>query len=423
MHKFSFLDKYHEALRKMITNPETQKAVRTSTGTRILPGSDISDKRFLRLVNMMRRVFHAYQSTGKGAPFLFQWRENKPYRFGEGEPLFTIIIQDRRGVSAVATLDATTIFEAYMADHVDFRGDIEAFFSLRDMTTDKHPLQYLWSLAKPLFFGQTKMDRTGIAAHYDHPREFYESFLDRRHRCYSQGVYVRNDETLEDAVSRKLEFAVNAIGVKPGDRVLDIGGGWGAFTEYAGKKGIHVTSLTISKESEDFLNDLITKQHLPCDVVNCHLYEYAPGIQFDAIVNLGVTEHLPDYARSLKTYLRLMKPGAKIYLDASACREKYKFHSFIYKHIYPNNCSPLCLHDYLTQLANTPFRLLGIWDDRHSYYLTAKQWAINLENNREIIVKHGGEALFRKFQIYLWGTANVFQRDIMQAYRWVLEKP
>jgi cyclopropane-fatty-acyl-phospholipid synthase len=291
------------------------------------------------------------------------------------------------------------------------------------MTTDHHGAAYLWSLLKPLLFGQTRMDRSGISSHYDNSQEFYLSFLDQRHRCYSQGVFMRDDEPIEDAMTRKLQFAVDAVGTKPGDRVLDIGGGWGAFSEYAGKRGAHVTSLTISKESESFLRELSAREQLPCEVVNCHLYEYDPGMQFDAIVNLGVTEHLPDYGRSLATYRRLLKPGGKIYLDASACRQKYKFHSFIYKHIYPGNCSPLCLHDYLTELSKTPFRLRGIWDDRHSYYLTARHWAQNLERNRDEIVRNSDECTFRKFQVYLWGTVDVFRRDVMQAYRWVLELP
>jgi cyclopropane-fatty-acyl-phospholipid synthase len=291
------------------------------------------------------------------------------------------------------------------------------------MTTDRHPLRYFWSLVKPALFGQTRLDRSGIATHYDHSHGFYQAFLDQRHRCYSHGVFQRDDETLEDAVTRKLDFALEQIGAKPGDRVLDIGGGWGAFTEHAGKRGIRVTSLTISRQSEDFLNALIAREKLPCDVVNRHLYEYNPGVEYDALVNLGVTEHLPDYGRSLQAYRRLLKPGGKMYLDASACREKYRFHSFIYTYIYPNNCSPACLHDWMTQLAKTPLRLKGVWDDRHSYYLTAKHWAQNLEKNREAIVKDVGEVLFRQFQIYLWGTADVFRRDIMQAYRWVIEKP
>jgi len=77
----------------------------------------------------------------------------------------------------------------------------------------------------------------------------------------------------------------------------------------------------------------------------------------------------------------------------------------------------------MIQLSKTPFMLRGVWDDRWSYYLTAKHWSLNLERNRAEIVRHGSEELFRKFQIYLWGTADVFRRDIMQAYRWVLELP
>jgi cyclopropane-fatty-acyl-phospholipid synthase len=184
-----------------------------------------------------------------------------------------------------------------------------------------------------------------------------------------------------------------------------------------------VTSLTISRESEKFLNAMIARENLPCDVVNCHLYEYEPGMKYDAIVNLGVTEHLPDYGRSIATYQRLLKPGGKMYLDASACREKYKFHSFIYRYIYPNNCSPAVIHDWLTHLARTPFQLRGVWDDRWNYYLTARYWAEKFERNRDKIVGLEGEVLFRQFQIYLWGTADVFKRDIMQAYRWVIQLP
>ncbi len=378
---------------------------------------------FTRLVNFLRRATQAYYESGRGVPCELQWQNQRPYRLGNGTAEFTVILRDTTGVSALAALDGTRFIEAYMLGHLDIRGDMEKMFAFRDMTTDSHPLRYAWSLLKPLVFGQTKMDRSGISEHYDYPQEFYLQFLDTRHRCYSQGVFLDDGECLEDAVTRKLDFALDQIDAKPGDRVLDIGGGWGAFNEYAGKKGIHVTSLTISDESERFIRAMIARDNLPCEVINKHLYEYFPDQRFDALVNLGVTEHLPDYARSLKVYQRLLKPGGKMYLDASACREKYKFHSFIYRYIYPNNCSPACLHDYMKALADTPFRLRGVWDDRHSYHLTARIWALNLERNRESIVKVGGEELFRKFQVYLWGTADVFKRDIMQAYRWVLELP
>jgi cyclopropane-fatty-acyl-phospholipid synthase len=384
---------------------------------------ETADPSFKRLINLLRRACTEYYAKGQGVPCAVRWRDDKPYLFGHGEPAFTLVLKDKTAVSAFASLDGLAFVESYVLGHMDIEGDMDKLHEMRDVTSDNRFLHYFWNLAKPLLFGQTKMDRDSISKHYDNAPELYLNFLDSRHRCYSQAVFERDDEPLEDAMTRKLEFAVNAVGAKPGDRVLDIGGGWGAFNEYAGKKGIKVTSLTISKESEAFLNKMIADQKLPTEVLNQHLFEYEPGFKYDAIVNLGVTEHLADYKRSLAVYRKLLKPGGKIYLDASACREKYKFHSFITKHIYPGNCSPLCLHDYLKHLANTPFRLLGVWDDRHSYELTALHWARKLERNRDAIVKACGESTYRKFHVYLFGTADVFRRDIMQAYRWVLELP
>jgi cyclopropane-fatty-acyl-phospholipid synthase len=268
-----------------------------------------------------------------------------------------------------------------------------------------------------------KVDKASIAAHYDYEQDFYLLFLDERFRCYSQAIFERDDEPIEDAVTRKLDFAVNAVGAKPGDRVLDIGGGWGAFSEYGGKKGLHVTSLTISKESEAFLKGMIQRDNLPCEVRMEHFLEHSVDRPYDAIVNLGVTEHLPDYEATLKQYMKLVKPGGKIYLDASASRVKNDHSAFLEKYIYPGNGSLLCLHDYLAEVSKTPLRLLGVWDDRHNYELTTRAWAEKLDRNREEIERRWGQPLYRKFQLYLWGCVDAFQRDLIQAYRWVLENP
>ena len=142
----------------------------------------MDDPVFARLVHWMRKAFHAYFADGKGVPFDLQWRDGKPHRFGAGEPAFMLAVKSRAGISALASLDATSILEAYMADHIDIRGDLERLFAFRDLTHDRHPFRYAWSLIKPMVFGQTRMDRSGIASHYDHSREFYLSFLDRRHR-------------------------------------------------------------------------------------------------------------------------------------------------------------------------------------------------------------------------------------------------
>ncbi len=81
--------------------------------------------------------------------------------------------------------------------------------------------------------------------------------------------------------------------------------------------------MTISRQSERFLSDLILQLQLPCRVLNQDFLEHAPPEPYDAIVFLGVMEHLPDFPAVLRQFQRLLKPGGRVYLDASAFREKY----------------------------------------------------------------------------------------------------
>ena len=344
------------------------------------------------------------------------------YRFGEDEPTVKVLVKDRKGLEALRRLDELRICEAYMNGSLDVMGDMMGFVSLRRMLSDSHPLSYLWQRIAPWFIGRIPTDQRAIAAHYDFANEFYLQFLDPT-RCYSQAVFERDDEALETAQRRKLDFAIDACRLKPGDRVLDVGGGWGSFTEYAGQRGIQVTSLTISRQSEAFLADLIQRRQLPCRVVNQDFLAHSPPEPYDAMVILGVMEHLPDYPAVLRQFQRLLKPGGRIYLDASAFREKYAKPTFIARYIFPADHAYFCLHDFLAVAAKTPMDVLAVYNDRHSYFLTCKAWAENLEAARDDIIRRWGEALYRRFRLYLWGSAYAFLSHGMEAFRVVLERP
>jgi cyclopropane-fatty-acyl-phospholipid synthase len=342
---------------------------------------------------------------------------------GQGEPLFTLAAADQQGLDALGTLDQLAIAEAYLHGHVEIEGDVEALLAHRNFFPDRHPIVRAWQLLRPQIFGRVPSDQGWIAQHYDTESEFFLTFLDARHRCYSHAVYEHDDEPLEVAMTRKMDFAIDSIGVEPGARVLDVGGGWGAFTQHAGCKGIRVTSLTISRESERFLNELIRREQIPCTVRYEHLYDHTPAEPYDAIVVLGVTEHLPDYDKSLARYQSLLRPGGRVYLDACAARKKHKVSSFFRRHVFPGAYSPMCLYDYLRAVAASPFQLKGVWDDRHSYERTVREWAIRLDEKRQEIEQRWGSALYRKFRLYLWGSADAMRRDAIQAYRVVLSLP
>ncbi|HEY6120969.1 MAG TPA: class I SAM-dependent methyltransferase [Pyrinomonadaceae bacterium] len=378
------------------------------------------EKKFNYLVRLIGKKTSAAEMP---ISFALRLTDNTPHVFGKGTPAFTIVVNDAKGLAALCSLDATSVAESYMAGGLDIQGDMLQVFALRDMFSDRHPLHFVWRFVRPIIFGQVSTDKKSISHHYDYDGDFYRLFLDRRHRCYSQGVFLNDDEPLENAMTRKLDFAIESTGLRPGDRVLDIGAGWGAFVEHAGGKGIKVTGLTISKQSEKFVSDLISKQSLPCEVLREHFFEHKTDWPYDAIVNCGVTEHLPDYRKTLAKYHELLKPGGNVYLDASAAREKYRSVTFGTRHIYPGNHSQLCLHDYLAHFAHTPFQLKVVHDDGHSYYLTLRHWAENLDRHRSEVATRWGESLYRKFQVYLWGCVDNFVKDRFQAYRMVLHLP
>lgn len=381
-------------------------------------GSALITPRCEKALATIQRTLKHYAGT----PFEIRLWGGDRYRFGEGKPSVELLVNDTHGLEALVRLDELGICEAYMAGSLDVVGDMLAFASLRGLLSDRHHLDGLLRRLTPLWLGRTRTDRMAIAAHYDQSSDFYLQFLDST-RCYSQALFERDDEALEAASRRKLDFAVDACRLLPGDHVLDVGAGWGSFTEHAGVRGIHVTSLTISDTSMRFVSDLIDRHNLPCRVLNEDFMDYNAPSTYDAIVILGVMEHLPDYPATLRQCLRFLKRGGRVYLDASAFREKYSKPTFISRYVFPGDHAFFCLHEFLSSLSRTEMEVLEVHNDRRNYMLTCMAWARKLEASREEIVRRWGDALYRRFRLYLWGSAQAFASRGMDAYRLVLQRP
>lgn len=368
------------------------------------------------------RELHKEDSAAR--PFELRLPDRTSWRIGEDEePAFTVRIASDEGRKAMESLDELSVAEAYMNGDLDIEGDMLAALKARPVFADRHPLKYLWATyVQPWIFGQVSRDKKWISSHYDVDPNFFVLWLDPVIRGYSHGFFETADEPLEVGMERKFQYAFDACGIRPGQRVLDIGGGWGSFLEFAGKQGVRVTSVTISKESETYMKDLIARHDLPCEVYREHLLEFQADEPFDAIVNLGVTEHLPDYRRTLAQYQRLLKPGRRVYLDAYS-GEKHGMPSFISKWIFEGNTSPLCLREYLTEVARTPFEVVMVKNDRWNYFLTCKKWAENLEAVRDEVIARWGRHLYRRFVLYLWAAANSFETGTLSAHRMILQLP
>jgi cyclopropane-fatty-acyl-phospholipid synthase len=113
----------------------------------------------------------------------------------------------------------------------------------------------------------------------------------------------------------------------------------------------------------------------------------------------------------LKKFASLLKPGGSVFLDGSAALKKYELSTFMVRHIYPG------------KLGKTELELMEVQNDRWSYFLTFKQWALNLEANKDYVQRTFGDFEFRKFRLYLWGAAYEFLTRNLDCYRLTLYKP
>jgi cyclopropane-fatty-acyl-phospholipid synthase len=292
----------------------------------------------------------------------------------------------------------------------------------RPLLLDRRLLRYFWATyARPTVLGQVRADKEGIGSHYDIDPAFFELWLDKSIRGYSHAFFERDDEPLETAMERKFQFAIDACRLKPGDRVLDIGGGWGSFVQYGGDRGLRVTSVTISDASFAYMKNLIATRRYPCEVYKEHLLDFRAKERFDGIVNLGVSEHLPDYRRTLAQYDRLLAPGGRVYLDAYS-GGRFTNGSVLTKWVFEGNTSPLHLPSYLAEVARLDFEVSLVQDDAYNYYLTCKKWGENLDRVADEVARRWGQALYRRFRLYLYSCARAFLDGGLGAHRMILQQ-
>jgi cyclopropane-fatty-acyl-phospholipid synthase len=356
-------------------------------------------------------------------PYSIEMPDGQVRAVGDGEPVFRAALRNDRAVKAVRSLDEGNLAEAYMRGDIDLDGDMLQACALRASLDDRHLLTYYWRFLQPLLFGQVYTNKQAIASHYDVDPRLFLSFLDETHPAYSQGVYESDDEQLATALERKFNYAVERCELGSGKRVLEIGPGWGAFASYALRLDTDFTGITNSTVSQNYLMRKLSTVSDRFRILLTDFLRYEPKDKFDAIVIMGVIEHLPQYERVLTKFSHLLKPGGAIFLDGSAQRQKYTFSSFMSRYIYPANHSYLVLDDFLNKLKKTPLDLVEVFNDAWSYFLTFRQWALNLEKNEDFVRREFGEFEYRKFRLYLWALAYQFHARRMECYRMTLYKP
>lgn len=342
-----------------------------------------------------------------------------PIAAGRDPERTRVELRDAEAVAALLRGDHLALAEAFLAQRVNVDGDWRDVFAVTDHL-DLDPPSRLATLAwrARLLLDRRRLGRHSIAFHYDRPPDFFLAWLDRW-RSYTHGLYAAPDEDLEAAQARKLERALDALGVAPGQEVLDVGCGWGSFLEYAGLRGVRVQGITLSHEQHRFVTALIREKQLPCRVECVDFLDYRPERRFDGAVFMGSLEHIPDHRPLSRFVARHLQPEARIWADFVTSREGPIAGAFLRKYVFPGISGYVDLPGLVAALLRAGYNVHELRDDTRSCACTVRDWAKSLEACRTALAERHGEASVRAFLLYLWGSHHFLETNRTQAYHLV----
>jgi len=361
-------------------------------------------------------------------PFPCAFRVTTPERtmvIGKGTPEFDVQIRNAAGMSALRSASELRIADAYVRGDIEIEGDAIKAMWIRDFLDDRNLWLKIWRRLQPLLVGREKLNPAWIAKHYD-SKNIQLLALDRDYYAYTPGIYLTDDDTLEESSRRKYEFAWDSLGLKEGQELLEIGCGWGGMTRYCASRGVKVTGITLSKDQLGFTRGIIEKYGLKnAEAHYQDFFTFQPGRRFDAISCMGVIEDLSDYPRVMTRYAELLKPGARAYLDFAAGKVPFGTSSFITKYVWPGTFRMVYMPQLMEAIDQSQIQLVGVYNDRHNYHLWARNGHYRWVENREQVIAAAGEEIYRLFNLLFIGTAGVMNNPSQQvsAYRMVLELP
>lgn len=356
---------------------------------------------------------------GAGARLELVLPDGRTLATGAPPALARVRFHDEGAVLPVVRGDHLGIAEAYLAARIDVEGDMAEVMRVTDvLELDPGGLSRLAWHARLRLPGRLARNAAAIGAHYDRPADFFLPWFDRW-RSYSHGFYATPDDDPSAAQARKMQYAIDRLGLRPGMRVLDMGAGWGCFVEYAGRQGIHVEAITISREQHAFVAELIARERLPCTVALVDLFAYRPAVAFDGAVFMGTLEHVPEVERVAAFLARHLSPEGRVYADFCAQRSRFLMGAFLRKYIWPGPTAYVDTARLVRALTRAGFNVHEIVDDTRSYAYTVRDWARGLEAHREALAARFGETAVRTFLVYLWASHHFLATNRTQAYHLV----
>ncbi len=344
----------------------------------------------------------------------------------------------------VATGQIGKLAEDYVEGRIEIDGPMRAVAEVagalvrRDPTEVAEPVapiawwRELLLRGRSLVRHRSEADARQVQHHYDVSDEFYALWLDPR-RVYSCAYFRTPELTLAQAQEAKLEHICKKLRLRAGERLLDIGAGWGALLMWAAEHhGVHATGITLSRNQHAHVNRLIETRGL-ADRVQMHLMDYRELPEdepFDKIASVGMFEHV-GRAR-LATYFgkirRLLRPGGLLLnhgITAGGTRNAQLgagIGDFIDRYIFPGG-ELMHVSHVLKVMAEQGLEGLDTENLRPHYARTLWGWSDGLEAQLERARALTGDRTVRAYRLYLAGSAMAFERGWMSLHQMLAARP
>ncbi|MFY9917343.1 MAG: class I SAM-dependent methyltransferase [Mycobacterium sp.] len=275
-------------------------------------------------------------------------------------------------------------------------------------------------IAEGLRHSKTR-DAEAIHHHYDVSNTFYEWVLGPS-MTYTCACYPHADATLEEAQENKYRLVFEKLRLKPGDRLLDVGCGWGGMVRYAASHGVKAIGVTLSKEqaawaqkaiAEDGLSDLGEVRHGD--------YRDVAESGFDAVSSIGLTEHIgvqnyPSYFGFLKSKMR---PGALLLnhcITRPDNRQGPSAGGFIDRYVFPDG-ELTGSGRIITEAQDVGLEVMHEENLRHHYALTLRDWSRNLVEHWDEAVEEVGLPTAKVWGLYIAGSRLGFETNVVQLHQ------
>lgn len=382
-----------------------------------------------------------------GAQTSVQFRFWDESTLGPSEAPAVIRVRSPRALRRLATAPGELgLARAYVAGDVDLQGDLEAVLGLTDHRPDLR-LGPGWLLAVvraavvtgSLASGSTPpppeearlrgrrhsrdRDQAAIAHHYDVSNDFYRMVLGPS-LTYSCAYFSSPHTSLEEAQEEKHELICRKLRLAPGERLLDVGCGWGSLAIHAAKHhGVEVVGVTLSRRQAELATQRAAEAGVASQVtIRVQDEREVDDGPYDAVASVGMFEHvgaerLPAYFAHLHALLRpqgrLLNHGVS---RSPGSRARFARRGFLERYVFPDGE----LHEVgrvVSVLQGASFEVRDLENLREHYALTLRRWVANIEAHRDEAVALTSEGRYRVWRLYIAGSAHTFEHGGIQVHQ------